>query len=517
MRVENLAISEPSLTGVTGLMGQGSNSQGFDFLFLLFLQLVQINFQDNFGDGMKEEGRSQADLSPGRDLKKAWELFNQDEEIRKSFFEALEFLSLLSFSVQEINNGSPTSQPSLTSELLPLPFGQRMKALPFFDNSFSLKAELEGIVSQVKDSQKEIKENAKILGLPSDLDAMLFWQGSSLAGKETSKQVASPLRIEELKELSNFIGKLWQDFRALKKVSTAEEVKSSDYEVFKESFRQRWQGLSEGAKAYLKEIFSQSQGQELKVQAKDNKGGQEPSPAITIDTSEGLREGSPKEIKNTLQRAFLEEESLREGVFTNLVKRVTLMKDKPMTEKKGKGLEKVDFVFTFTLEDNPWIKGPYSLKDTRGKEVFVPSFPSDTIGLHQVSDFLKSLVIETYPEGEQRARIQLEPPELGHLDVEIKVKDGEVSLRVKVENPEAYQQIAKEVETIRTHLEEMGLRVKDLVFTLLSGGNNPAFAGQRDAKDQQEERGPMQVKGYQKEALPENNLQNLKGRYYYLA
>jgi hypothetical protein len=139
------------------------------------------------------------------------------------------------------------------------------------------------------------------------------------------------------------------------------------------------------------------------------------------------------------------------------------------------------------------------------------------ITLRELPDFVRNLVLEVHPQGEQKARLELFPPELGRLDIEVRVENGEVSVVGKLENPQAYQDILKEVPVIKTHLEELGLKVKELVFTLTSGNANLPYHGNRQPK---ENKGGLSVKNNSKlltQRIPkEETLVNPKGRYYYI-
>jgi hypothetical protein len=97
------------------------------------------------------------------------------------------------------------------------------------------------------------------------------------------------------------------------------------------------------------------------------------------------------------------------------------------------------------------------------------------------------------------------------------VENGEVSVIGKLENPQAYQDILKEAPVIKTHLEELGLKVKELVFTLTSGDANLPYHGDRQPKENKD---GLSVKNNGKllaQRIPkEETLVNAKGRYYYI-
>lgn len=89
------------------------------------------------------------------------------------------------------------------------------------------------------------------------------------------------------------------------------------------------------------------------------------------------------------------------------------------------------------------------------------------VSLDHLSNFIKDFSTELFPTGEKRARIQLEPPELGKMELEVKVLDKEVEIRAKVEKPETFAQLQQDLAQLKSQLEELGLRLKE--FELLFG------------------------------------------------
>lgn len=83
--------------------------------------------------------------------------------------------------------------------------------------------------------------------------------------------------------------------------------------------------------------------------------------------------------------------------------------------------------------------------------------------------FVKELTLKTLPSGEKRALLQLEPPELGKMEIQVKVHEGEVEIVAKVEKIETLSQLQQELSQIKTQLEDLNLRLREFqVFLGLS-------------------------------------------------
>lgn len=107
------------------------------------------------------------------------------------------------------------------------------------------------------------------------------------------------------------------------------------------------------------------------------------------------------------------------------------------------------------------------------------------VSLDHLSNFIKDFSTELFPTGEKRARIQLEPPELGKMELEVKVLDKEVEIRARVEKPETFAQLQQDLAQLKSQLEELGLRLKE--FELLFGfAEGKGYAEERRRKEERE-------------------------------
>ncbi len=104
--------------------------------------------------------------------------------------------------------------------------------------------------------------------------------------------------------------------------------------------------------------------------------------------------------------------------------------------------------------------------------------------LENFAEVIKNFTIELKPSGEKRAEFELEPPELGKLELKVKVKEGEVEILVRVEKAETLSLLRNELTQIRNDLEALGLKLKDLQLSLgFSGEGNPfAERGEGDKR-----------------------------------
>ncbi len=144
------------------------------------------------------------------------------------------------------------------------------------------------------------------------------------------------------------------------------------------------------------------------------------------------------------------------------------------------------------------------------------------VHLNELATFIKDFSVELLPEGEKMARLTLEPPDLGRLDLEVKVKDKKVEILAKVEKPEALHEIRQHLHQIKVHFEEAGLQLKEFQLSLaenLAGGGE-FFAerkGEGKSSDKERKQGSIEVGGIEGEAVETAPLINQKGHYYYIA
>lgn len=117
----------------------------------------------------------------------------------------------------------------------------------------------------------------------------------------------------------------------------------------------------------------------------------------------------------------------------------------------------------YTVQEVP-IKALQTARAESGSREVLQTFMK--IGVERISEFIKDIVIETSPSGEKKAFVQLEPPELGRMELDLKVHDGEVEIQIKVEREETFHYLREEFSHMREHIEDLGLRVKDFQIFL---------------------------------------------------
>lgn len=65
-------------------------------------------------------------------------------------------------------------------------------------------------------------------------------------------------------------------------------------------------------------------------------------------------------------------------------------------------------------------------------------------------------------EGQQRVVLRIDPPNLGQLDIKIRMNGNEVSFIVRSDSPAALNEIAQQVHELRSTLKEQGLELGDV-------------------------------------------------------
>jgi flagellar hook-length control protein FliK len=64
-------------------------------------------------------------------------------------------------------------------------------------------------------------------------------------------------------------------------------------------------------------------------------------------------------------------------------------------------------------------------------------------------------------KGTNKVKIRLDPPNLGAVDVDIEVVDGDVFLSLQAESASAASELQSQLELLRESLEEQGLNLKE--------------------------------------------------------
>jgi flagellar hook-length control protein FliK len=491
----------------TFMMPNENGQASMDFLFVLFLQLIQSALDVL---NPSEEPNSDLGAMNSQDAKpnyqRALNFMEDNPSLKETFNQAISFVLLLSQFVYD-------------KEVK----GQDVSLSININNTANKELKLINIAS--KDLKFSL--DPKALFLPN--------QASSLTddkGLEPIKPI--PLSNNTLQSLSAFISKAWKEYKALLK-EKGEEININMQSINKEFFvklNTDWEGLPEEAKAYLKEVLANSIFNQNKINSNGMNRMQDLSAEKKTGVAEVLELNTNKkdEILGNRQHDIpqwnkkLGDNSLQEvkNILTNVLEREEDPKEirsflKELVEKSepfgSKSSERDNlFVPPTQTEEGPSTLAMHSADKTQARSLL-----PHKLSLRELPDFVRTLVFEVYPQGEQKARLELFPPELGRLDIEVRVENGEVSVVGKLENPQAYQDILKEAPVIKTHLEELGLKVKEIVFTLTSGDANLPYHGDRQPKENKD---GLSVKNNSKlmaQGLPkEETLVNAKGRYYYI-
>jgi hypothetical protein len=493
----------------TFMMLNENGQASMDFLFVLFLQLIQSAMDI---PNPSEEPNSDSGAMNSQDAKPNYQrvlnFMEDNPSLKETFNQAISFVLLLSQFVYD-------------------------KEVKGQDGSLSIN------INNTANKELKFSLDPKALFLPN--------QASSLTddkGLEPIKPI--PLSNNTLQSLSAFISKAWKEYKALLK-EKGEEININMQSINKEFFvklNTDWEGLPEEAKAYLKEVLANSifnqnkMGHNVYPNLKNslNSNGIHGIQDLSAEKKPGVAEvlevntNKKDEIleKNTHDipqwNKKLGDNSLQEvkTILTNVLEREEEHKGirsflKELVEKSepfgSKSSERDNlFVLPTQTEEAPSTLAMHSADKAQARSLL-----AHKLSLRELPDFVRNLVFEVYPQGEQKARLELFPPELGRLDIEVRVENGEVSVVGKLENPQAYQDILKEAPVIKTHLEELGLKVKEIVFTLTSGDANLPYHGDRQPKENKD---GLSVKNNSKllaQRLPkEETLVNAKGRYYYI-
>ena len=136
-------------------------------------------------------------------------------------------------------------------------------------------------------------------------------------------------------------------------------------------------------------------------------------------------------------------------------------------------------------------------------------------------EMVKEMSLEIQPEGEKRAFIKLEPPEIGFLDLEIKVKDKNIEIIARVEKPELLQEIKHNLYYIKAGLEESGLNLKDIQLFLGSNFNSKNLVKDfsKEERNYSQRTEVEEIKEIDEKGLKNRDLirfYNRNGKYYYI-
>jgi len=502
-------------------MMQSENGQpSMDFFFILFLQLIQTTMDIL---NPSEEPHSNIDGMSSQDArfnsKRALNFIEENPSLKETFNQAITFIALIS---QFVSN----------------------KEVNYQDASLSIKFDNINNVEIMKLNLVNPSSKDQKFSLNSE-DLFLNNQASSITNEKSVKPLLLSSNI--LQNLSTFISKSWKEFKALLK-ETKEQINVNSQYIKNEFFLRvdaYWEDLPEQEKAYLKDALSNLFFNQNKRNANafpnqknplnsngvdktlDMSAQKKTNGVEVLEVNNNKRNETPgNNMHNNIHGMLKEGKNLGDAghhevktILTNVLEGEKEPKEirsflKELIEKfNSKGSERGNFFVPPTrTEESPFNIAMHSSPNAQAHSSSAPK-----VILRELPDFVRNLVFEVQPQGEQKARIELFPPELGHVDIEVRVEKGEVSVIGKVENPQAYQDILREAPVIKTHLEELGLKVKELVFTLTSGDANLPYHGDGQSKENRDRLsvkndGRLLTKGLPKE----ETLINSKGRYYYI-
>lgn len=142
----------------------------------------------------------------------------------------------------------------------------------------------------------------------------------------------------------------------------------------------------------------------------------------------------------------------------------------------------------------------------------------------EIVEFFKNIFLELQPEGVNRALIKLNSPEMGILELEIKVKNKEVEIVAKIEKPEVFQEIRQNVNNIKIVLENSGMVLKDFQMFLFPNFYNGKMSNdefEKENRKNNENRYRIEsIKNTSDNIALQNNqvekIYNKNGRYYYI-
>ncbi|MEE9296675.1 MAG: flagellar hook-length control protein FliK [Phycisphaerae bacterium] len=94
-------------------------------------------------------------------------------------------------------------------------------------------------------------------------------------------------------------------------------------------------------------------------------------------------------------------------------------------------------------------------------------------------------VIQAGPAGRETvARIALDPPALGHVQVHLRLRNDSVQVRLTADNPEARRVLLSQIDELRASLEQQGVKVQRLEIALTQrDGDTAPHDGSGDRAD----------------------------------
>jgi len=528
-------IAQAEVSSNMFIMQNEGMQYSMDFLFVLFLHLIQ--YAMDVANSSKEvninlDGATSQDAKP--DYQRALDLLKNNPSLNDTFNQAITFVALLSQFVTDKadleQDGAKENPTNPQHKTLDLAFNvENMKNLSLENQSF---------------------ENLSFENLSFEKAPFRNQDNAQFKRLEFTREI--------VQELSSFISKAWKEYKAILK--SIEKESRINPESIKEEFYTKinaeWKSLTVQSKDYLKESlanFIVNQKTMInRMNTKDNEkvylnsenlseNNEDSSPnfvakkIIEIERSFQVnnnsqannekREGNPlaqlrkevegdgREEKTQIELTTLFEKQNERQEISRIFQNITEKGKQNLNTK----LNTKENTFLLTAQaENGQINSDTNINIA--DKVHPSSQATHRIALRELPDFVRNIVFEVLPQGKQKAKLELFPPELGQIEIEVRVEDGEVSVVGKLENSQAYQEILKEVPVIKNQLEELGLKVKDLTFALTTGDANIYNKGERQQKENKEGMfGKPSGRFFTQGPSKEENLINFRGRYYYIA
>ncbi len=345
-------------------------------------------------------------------------------------------------------------------------------------------------------SSQNIKDNIK------NISQLRKTEGAELSGKDGKDLLKSDEIFFQIKDLSRIKDDIGIDTQKSEKT----------FQMNKENLQANLNTLQTGNKTYSKEGLIMYLNREKDKVLNKKKNFSVSNKVRTNSFQNKMEENFSRDLlilgKNKVNKEILEEKALRVRNKKELGKELNFYS----TLNKKTRVELIN-----RLTENSFIRGDWGIdKITKTKEIKTVSFQRLPDDLFEI---IKNMSFEIQPQGEKKALIKLEPPEMGVLHLEIKTKDKNIEIIAKVERPEVLHDIKNNLHHIKSSLEDLGFNLKEFQLFLGSGFDGKAFS--KDFKE-----GYSNKNKIKKPKKIENNgsieekmsvkFYNLNGRYYYI-
>lgn len=108
----------------------------------------------------------------------------------------------------------------------------------------------------------------------------------------------------------------------------------------------------------------------------------------------------------------------------------------------------------------------------------------DSVSLERIEQMVKDLIYELRPSGEKKASLKLEPPELGEIEIDLKVQEQKIEILFKVERPEVARELYLHLSPLKHSLEQRGLNLSEFQVTFFGSEGGSAYSFWKDEEQQ---------------------------------